>query len=660
MKPQHFPATPPRCDATCPREAVAASGGGRASLRARIALAAAIMALMAWALPAQALVLGAASVRSSLGQPLLAEVPILDGDGASLAAALAPRALHQRHGVSSPQHALGRIDVRLVESGGERLIRVTSERPVREPILQLLLEASDRRGHIVRELALLFDPPETALAGAATPSGATTRHARAHRIAAPDGDQFTHAAERPVAASAKARPAGARARPAAARKGQARLARSPVKVRSAARSATVRAADRPTAGTALARTPGAAPAPRTALAPAAAALADAAPGEARATQGPAAPSADPSLQALATELPAAEAPPHLGAANHGPGIDAVVGISTAAAATPESAAPAASAPVTAAESRSGPRLVDYALAAGALALLACLLALRRRRRRGQDRAAEPVSSELSLSASDVSLTFGTGYGTCGESEVTTHAGPTALPRHVRAPQDGMLALEADEEVDPLAEAEVYVAYGRIHQAKAILEDAVHHQPQRAALHLKLLSIHREQRDALAFKERARALALLTGQRGPEWHEACAMGQALIPGDTLFLASEALPLSERSADASWPAATHGAFAANSQAWPQPEQPFPDSRHSSRAAEAQAANQPPAASSLCDTDTGTLGLGTGRHWSAPEGVVRDDDGPDLDLFDADDCEAMPPGGDTPEEPAPAGAAVAGDMR
>lgn len=705
MKPQAIPATPLRGEIASSSEAAAAPHSGRASVSMRIALAAAIAALAAWALPAQALVLGAASVRSSLGQPLLAEVRILDGDDASLAAALASRALYQRHGISSPQHALGRIDVRVVESAGGRVIRMTSERPVREPILQLLLEASDQRGHIVRELALLLDPPTTALAEAATPPRAATRQARAGQASAPAGDLLASGAERPTTttatATARARPAGARARSAATGKAQARPARSRVRSRPAVRTASTRTPDRQATRPALARAAAAAPLPRTAPAPAVAAPAAATPLTQQAAEGITAPVAGTSLPDLSPEMPATEAPGQAAAA-HDVGIEAVVGIGAAAAATQESAAPAPAAPVGAASARSGPSLGDYTLAAGALALLASLLALRVRRRRSQGRAAEASDSELVLDESDDSLNFGAAFGASGADGMGARAAAAAPVRHDRVPHDGMVALEADDEVDPLAEAEVYVAYGRTHQARAILEDALHHHPQRAALHLKLMSIHRDQRDALAFKERARALALLTGQHGPEWREACEMGQDLIPGDTLFIASEPLPLSEESAGESRPVASGSAWVADSEDWPQPGQPVPEPQPSGRASEQtgergqiasghphaairgpkallhapkahwsgrpqeasgvnlQAANEPPAVASLCDTDPGTLGLGTGPHWPASDSVVAADGRPDLELFGADDYEGMAPGIDPPEAPAPAGAAFADDVR
>jgi len=55
-------------------------------------------------------------------------------------------------------------------------------------------------------------------------------------------------------------------------------------------------------------------------------------------------------------------------------------------------------------------------------------------------------------------------------------------------------LEAVGEVDPLAEADVYLAYGRDQQAEEILRDALRSQPEQLSLHLKLLEIHALRQD----------------------------------------------------------------------------------------------------------------------------------------------------------------------
>ena len=55
------------------------------------------------------------------------------------------------------------------------------------------------------------------------------------------------------------------------------------------------------------------------------------------------------------------------------------------------------------------------------------------------------------------------------------------------------------DVDPIAEAEVYMAYGRGAQAEEILKDAIQKEPKRYELHLKLLEIYAESKNNSAFE-----------------------------------------------------------------------------------------------------------------------------------------------------------------
>src|SRR5690606_18662955 len=55
------------------------------------------------------------------------------------------------------------------------------------------------------------------------------------------------------------------------------------------------------------------------------------------------------------------------------------------------------------------------------------------------------------------------------------------------------------DVDPIAEAEVYMAYGRDSQAEEILNDAISKEPTRYELHLKLLEIFAARNDTSAFE-----------------------------------------------------------------------------------------------------------------------------------------------------------------
>lgn len=89
------------------------------------------------------------------------------------------------------------------------------------------------------------------------------------------------------------------------------------------------------------------------------------------------------------------------------------------------------------------------------------------------------------------------------------------------------------EVDPIAEAEVYMAYGREEQAEEILKDAIKKEPKRYELHLKLLEIYKERKDTAAFETLASELYTSLGAADPTWQQIAAMGRDLEPANPLY-------------------------------------------------------------------------------------------------------------------------------
>lgn len=65
-------------------------------------------------------------------------------------------------------------------------------------------------------------------------------------------------------------------------------------------------------------------------------------------------------------------------------------------------------------------------------------------------------------------------------------------------------LDAGGDVDPVAEADVYLAYGRDQQAEEILLEALRLHPDRLPVRLKLLEIYAQRPDAARFEAAARA------------------------------------------------------------------------------------------------------------------------------------------------------------
>lgn len=89
------------------------------------------------------------------------------------------------------------------------------------------------------------------------------------------------------------------------------------------------------------------------------------------------------------------------------------------------------------------------------------------------------------------------------------------------------------EVDPIAEADVYIAYGRDAQAEEILKEALRTHAERHAVRLKLLEIYAARKDVRAFETQAGELYSMTKGMGDEWHQAAALGQTIDPGNPLY-------------------------------------------------------------------------------------------------------------------------------
>jgi pilus assembly protein FimV len=89
------------------------------------------------------------------------------------------------------------------------------------------------------------------------------------------------------------------------------------------------------------------------------------------------------------------------------------------------------------------------------------------------------------------------------------------------------------EVDPVAEADVYIAYGRDAQAEEILKEALRTHPERHPVRLKLLEIYAARKDTRAFETQAGELYSLTRGQGDEWAQAAALGHSIDPANPLY-------------------------------------------------------------------------------------------------------------------------------
>jgi pilus assembly protein FimV len=89
------------------------------------------------------------------------------------------------------------------------------------------------------------------------------------------------------------------------------------------------------------------------------------------------------------------------------------------------------------------------------------------------------------------------------------------------------------EVDPIAEADVFLAYGRHAQAEDILKEAILKNPERYELHMKLLRIYAENRNIPAFELLAVELFSQLGSNDANWAEVSALGLTIDPDNKLY-------------------------------------------------------------------------------------------------------------------------------
>src|SRR5690554_200257 len=131
---------------------------------------------------ALALGLGEAKVNSTLNQPLNAEIELIsvrDLTSAEILPALASREDFVRAGIERP-HLLSDLKFNVVfKDANNAVIQLSSQKPIREPFLNFLVEVVWPNGRLLREYSLLIDPPMFASepAAAVTPAVASSQPA---------------------------------------------------------------------------------------------------------------------------------------------------------------------------------------------------------------------------------------------------------------------------------------------------------------------------------------------------------------------------------------------------------------------------------------------------------------------------------------------------
>lgn len=111
---------------------------------------------------AYALGLGEIDLQSSLSQPLVAEIELLDARDlgtTEVIPALASPEDFNRAGVDRQYFLTDLKFTPVIRANGKSVIRITSTKPVREPYVNFLVEVLWPNGRLLREYTLLLDPP---------------------------------------------------------------------------------------------------------------------------------------------------------------------------------------------------------------------------------------------------------------------------------------------------------------------------------------------------------------------------------------------------------------------------------------------------------------------------------------------------------------------
>ena len=605
-----------------------------------------------WGLNAQALGLGRLTVQSALGEPLRAEIDVTSmtpEEAGTLSLRVATPEAYRAAGVDYNPVLPGTQVQILKRPDGRTYLRLSSDRAVVEPFVDVILEMNWASGRLVREFTLLLDPPGTprnmaaapppvAPAFSAAPAPAQPRVAQAapmpqaapapERRTAPRAEAAMPApAPRPAATPAPAAPsdnAGGsqyRVRPGdslsriaknvqpanvsldqmlvalfrgnpdafignnmnllkagevlnvpsaeTAQQIGAPEAREVIRAQSADFSAYRRqlaagvstqqteAPARQAKGSVQASVqetkPAAAPTPDKltlsqgavkASAPEAAASKDAEQRAATARvaelsrnveelkrlQGEAAgASASAPATAAAQPAPAAAAvasAPVVAMVPTAPAASAPVVVAAAPASAPK-LAPPVPAPAAAEPGLMDSLLDNPMLLPGAGLLVALLAGFGAYRLRGRLRKGERETSFLESRLQPDSF-----FGASGGQRIDTHDAPSATSS-ASSMSYSLSQLDAIGDVDPVAEADVYLAYGRDLQAEEILKEAMRANPERLAVRSKLLEVYAKRRDTKGFELLAGQLYALTGAEHEEWRKAQELGRQIDADNPLY-------------------------------------------------------------------------------------------------------------------------------
>jgi pilus assembly protein FimV len=188
--------------------------------------------------------------------------------------------------------------------------------------------------------------------------------------------------------------------------------------------------------------------------------------------------------------------------------------------------------------------VDTTALAGAGALVVLLLTwwvIRRRASATPDKDAPPTVPAHLHPGDDAQPSLGPREPTlaAGFEESTLAAQDAATPASPPSVLFADSQLQPSDSLDAVAEADVYLAYGRDAQAEEILREALGVTPNKVELHQKLLDIFVLRGDAEGFAKIAQTMSTYLDSQGPQWLKVCELG-ALLDGNNPLYHNHASP------------------------------------------------------------------------------------------------------------------------
>jgi pilus assembly protein FimV len=248
---------------------------------------------------------------------------------------------------------------------------------------------------------------------------------------------------------------------------------------------------------------------------------------------PSSPAPSSPAQVAVTTPVATPSVPEPAAAASAPAAEASAPVVTAAASAaappppPPAPAPAAKPPTPAPEPGFMSTLLENPLVLPGAGLLAAVLAafgVYRLRKGGRKSGNETSFLESRLQPDSF-------FGASGGQRIDTREAQSSTSSSSMS--YSLSQLDAIGDVDPVAEADVYLAYGRDLQAEEILKEAMRANPDRMAIRTKLLEVYAKRRDAKGFELLATQLHSLTKGQGEDWAKAQTLGMTVDPDNPLY-------------------------------------------------------------------------------------------------------------------------------